>query len=223
MNAKNKHRTCAYCRKFKSSTVDHVPPKLLLQQPFPPNLLTVPCCGDCNQSFKADDEYTRTIIGVDVRASINAAAQYNLPAIIRSLQKPDARGFAEYIASQSSASAILGPDGNPMGQIIEPDRKRIDNTGAHIIRGLYFIEMNRPLPEHAILKVASKAGLTAGGPDMLTIAGVAHRLGPPEPSGGYGVQLRHCCRRERFVLAASALRFSFLGRHDRGKEFRWED
>jgi len=170
MSAKNKHRTCAYCRKLKKATVDHVPPKLLLEQPFPPNLLTVPCCSDCNQGFKADDEYTRTVIGLDVRASKNAAAQYNLPAIIRSLQRPDARGFAEYIASQSSASAILGPDGNPMGQMIEADRKRVDNSGARIIRGLYFIEMKRPLPEHAILKVASKAGLTADHPHMLTIA-----------------------------------------------------
>ena len=42
MSAKNKHRTCAYCRKFKKSTVDHVPPKLLLEQPFPPNLLRYP-------------------------------------------------------------------------------------------------------------------------------------------------------------------------------------
>lgn len=170
MSAKNKHRTCAYCRKFKKSTVDHVPPKLLLEQPFPPNLLTVPCCSDCNQGFKLDDEYTRTVIGLDVRASKNAAAQFNLPAIIRSLQRPDAKGFADYIASQTSASAVLGPDGNPLGQMIEPDRKRVDNSGARIIRGLYFIEMKRPLPKHAILKVASKAGLTADHPDMPTIA-----------------------------------------------------
>jgi len=109
MSAKNKHRVCAYCRQLKKATVDHVPPKLLLEQPFPPNLLTVPACRDCNEGFKADDEYTRTVIGLDVRASKNATAQSNLPAIIRSLQRPDARGFAEYIVSQSTPSAILGP------------------------------------------------------------------------------------------------------------------
>jgi hypothetical protein len=170
MSARNKHRTCAYCRKLRKATVDHVPPKLLLEQPFPPNLLTVPCCGECNQLFKADDEYTRTVIGLDVRASKNTAAQFNLPAIIRSLQRPDARGFAEYIAGQTSISAILGPDGNPMGQMIEADRIRVDATGKHLIRGLYFIETRRPMPGHAILKVGSKAGLRSDHPDMLTIA-----------------------------------------------------
>jgi len=170
MSAKNRHRVCAYCRQLKKATVDHVPPKLLLEQPFPPNLLTVPACRDCNEGFKADDEYARTVIGLDVRASKNTAAQSNLPAIIRSLQRPDARGFAEYIASQSTPSAILGPDGNPLGQTIDVDRKRVDASGAHLVRGLFFIEMKRPLPEHAILKVGSKAGLTAEYPDMLKIA-----------------------------------------------------
>jgi hypothetical protein len=170
VSARNRHRTCAYCRKIKKSTGDHVPPKLLLEQPFPPNLLTVPACEDCNKSFKADDEYTRTVIGLDVRASQNSAAQYNLPAIIRSLQRPNAKGFAEYIARQTSATAILAPDGNPIGETIDADRKRIDSTGAHIIRGLYFIEMKRPMPEHATLKVGSKAGLTSSHPDMLIIA-----------------------------------------------------
>jgi hypothetical protein len=143
---------------------------LLLEQPFPPNLLTVPACEDCNTSFKADDEYTRTVLGLDVRAGKNSAAQSKLPSIIRSLQKPDAKAFAAYLASQTTATTILAADGNPMGHIINADRKRVDATGAHLIRGLYFIEMRRPMPEQAALKVGSKAGLTAEHPDMLTIA-----------------------------------------------------
>ena len=172
MSARNKHRVCVYCHKVKKATVDHVPPKLLLEQPFPQNLLTVPCCGDCNQSFKADDEYTRTVITLDVRASKNAAAQYNLPAVIRSLQRQDARGFAEYLMGQMTETASLGPDGNPMGQAIDVDHKRVDKTGEHIVRGLYFIEMKRPFPDHAILKVGSKADLTADHSDMLKMARV---------------------------------------------------
>jgi hypothetical protein len=44
-------------------------PKLLLAPPFPANLITVPACYDCNQSFQKDDEYTRFITGIDFRAS----------------------------------------------------------------------------------------------------------------------------------------------------------
>ncbi len=77
-------------------------------RPYPPNLLTVPACLPCNKSFQKDDEYTRTMLAMDVRASKNADAQSNLPAVFRSLQRPDARGFAEYLAKQADRSTILG-------------------------------------------------------------------------------------------------------------------
>src|SRR5262249_221345 len=34
-----------------------VPPKCLLQKPFPPNLLTVPSCKKCNADFSLDEQY----------------------------------------------------------------------------------------------------------------------------------------------------------------------
>ena len=169
MSARHRKKICAYCGEFKKLTKDHVPPKLLLEEPYPPNLWTVPSCHDCNASFQEDDKYTRTALAQDVRASNNAAAQHNLPAIIRSLQKPHARKLAEYIASHTRPTDILGPDGTPFGQVIELDRERVNRTGARILRALYFIEMNRRLPSHAILRIASKPGLTADHPDMLTL------------------------------------------------------
>src|SRR5438105_6810660 len=89
---------CIYCGADKELTVDHVPPKLLLTRPYPENLITVPACFPCNQSFQKDDEYMRTMLSIDVRASKNTAAQSNLPAVLRSLQRPDARSFGEYLA-----------------------------------------------------------------------------------------------------------------------------
>jgi hypothetical protein len=53
-------------------------PKLLLAPPFPANLITVPACYDCNQSFQKDDEYTRFITGIDFRASKNQDARSKL-------------------------------------------------------------------------------------------------------------------------------------------------
>src|SRR2546427_8377223 len=102
---------CIYCGTDKDLTVDHVPPKLLLMRPYPPNLITVPACETCNKSFQKDDEYTRTMLAVDVRASKNTAAQSNLPAVLRSLQRPNARGFAEYLAKQANSRRQAGsPD-----------------------------------------------------------------------------------------------------------------
>ena len=161
---------CAYCGKMKKLTVHHVPPKLLLEQPFPPNLITVPACSDCNGSFKTDDEYTGTVLAIDIRANWNNAAHYNLPAIRRSLQRPAARGLAQYRWSQSNRMKILAPSGEPISAI-QPDKQRVDRTGMHILRGLYFKETGKRLTEASNVLVASKTGLTAEHPDMLTKGG----------------------------------------------------
>src|ERR1039458_8473991 len=125
MSTRNRKKLCAYCGQEKKLTADHVPPKLLLEHPWPANLLTVPACADCNLSFKSDDEYTRTVLATDLRANWNYAAQSNLPAIMRSLQRPNARGFAEYISQQSHLMSVLAPNGNPV-MVIDVNRQRID-------------------------------------------------------------------------------------------------
>jgi len=51
MSARNKRGLCAYCGQLKKLTADHVPPKLLLEQPFPRNLWVVPACTDCHQTY----------------------------------------------------------------------------------------------------------------------------------------------------------------------------
>lgn len=175
MSVRRKQRgLCVYCGREKKLTADHVPPKLLLERPFPPNLFTVPACRDCNSKFKADDEYTRTVLALDMRSNWNYAAQSNLPAIMRSLHRPDARGFAQYLAQQLHTMKILSPSGSPV-TAIQIDQRRINATGMHILRGLYFRETGKCISDvTADVRVASKAGLTADHPDMATIASVFH-------------------------------------------------
>lgn len=129
----------------------------------------MPACTKCNESFKADDEYSRAVLTVDMRANFNSAAQSNLRSLVRSLQRPDAQGFAQYLAKQTTAARIVTPSGAPI-MAIDPDRKRINNTGLRILRGLYFRETGKPLPTTAVVRVECKAGLTSDHPDMLTIA-----------------------------------------------------
>jgi hypothetical protein len=150
---------CIYCGAVENLTLDHVPPKLLLAPPFPANLITVPACYTCNQSFQRNDEYTRTLAGLDLRASNNPDAQSKLPAILRSLQRPTAKAFAEYVASQTTKSMILDHRGQPSGEIINMDRDRVNATGIRMIRGLYFSETGIILPSDATIKIAAKTGI----------------------------------------------------------------
>lgn len=48
--------SCVYCG-MVPSTRDHVPSKVLLDEPYPNNLPVVESCLECNQGFSADEEY----------------------------------------------------------------------------------------------------------------------------------------------------------------------
>jgi hypothetical protein len=107
---------------------------------------------------------------LDVRASKNLTAQSNLPAVLRSLQKPNAKGFVNYLASQSTRSSILGQDGFPMGNMINLERSRINRSGQRFIKALYFAETGTPLPPNAVIKVGANTDLRAHDKDTQTIA-----------------------------------------------------
>lgn len=52
----NRLNNCCYCG-GASETRDHVPSKVFLDLPYPPNLPLVECCNQCNNSFSLDEEY----------------------------------------------------------------------------------------------------------------------------------------------------------------------
>ena len=55
-NGSADHARCVYCGR-PAETRDHVPPKCLLEKPFPKNLGTVPSCQECNENFSLNEQY----------------------------------------------------------------------------------------------------------------------------------------------------------------------
>lgn len=47
---------CVYCGS-RPDTRDHIPSKVLLDEPYPPELLDVGACQRCNASFSLDEQY----------------------------------------------------------------------------------------------------------------------------------------------------------------------
>src|SRR5262249_52279297 len=103
--------------------------------------------------------YTRALAGIDVRATQNRTARTKVPIVYRSLQRPNAKAFAEYLSSQTTKSVILDHRGQAMGEVVDVDRKRVNATGTRLIRGLYFVETGSILPPEATIKIAAKAGI----------------------------------------------------------------
>lgn len=58
---KSINKYCFYCGSKKQS-MDHTPSKSLLEKPYPNNLLTIPSCFKCNNSFSEDEEYFLNVL-----------------------------------------------------------------------------------------------------------------------------------------------------------------
>lgn len=54
-------RVCCYCGGY-ADTVDHVPSKVFLDEPYPDNLPVVPCCRKCSEEFSLDEEYVAVLL-----------------------------------------------------------------------------------------------------------------------------------------------------------------
>lgn len=52
---------CIYCG-GAAETQDHIPSKVLLDKPYPAELMTVDCCKACNNQASADEEYLAALI-----------------------------------------------------------------------------------------------------------------------------------------------------------------
>lgn len=129
-----------------------------MAQPYPANLLTVPACYDCNWAFQKDDDYTRNVLALDLRGQHNRSVIAKLPAVFRSLERPEAAKSRESFLSRMSPSSLVDHRGQALGSVFRPDIARIEATGIHIARGLHFSFCDQPLPATYKVFAHSKPG-----------------------------------------------------------------
>lgn len=62
---------CAYCGDIPG-TRDHIPSRVLLDEPFPINLAVVEACRECNESFSRDEEYVACLVECVISGTVNS-------------------------------------------------------------------------------------------------------------------------------------------------------
>ena len=113
-----------YCG-AEPSTRDHCPSKVLLDEPFPPNLPVVLACAECNQSFSLDEQYLACFIECVIcgTADPSDVKRANVSRILRAMPQ---------LASRILAALSLSEDGQKTWQ---PDMDRVRNVVAKLGRG----------------------------------------------------------------------------------------
>lgn len=119
---------CAYCGR-RPDTRDHVPSRVLLDEPYPTNLPVVPACRPCNERFSADEEYVACLLACASAGSVEAAGA----------KRPKVgRIFAERPALAARLKAARSVDDTAFG--VEWDR--VQNVLTKLAQGHALYELN---------------------------------------------------------------------------------
>jgi hypothetical protein len=123
---------CVYCG-GSEETRDHVPSRILLDEPYPADLSVVPACRRCNAGFSLDEEYFACLLECVLAGGIEPE-RFARPKIARIL-----RSKPELTARLGRAKQVRD------GQILfnlEP--ARIRNVLLKLARGHAAFELNEP-------------------------------------------------------------------------------
>lgn len=156
-NASKQTGICVFCGTEGEVTEDHVPPKGIypkLNTGEP--LITVPACLSCNRGTSADDEFFRDIMASRVESYSHQHAGQARARMVRSLARPEAKG-----KRGAFERSIAATRGNRRGhisisdvaaiQLGDEELLRLHRTGRKIIRGLYWHETERILPQDVLV------------------------------------------------------------------------
>jgi hypothetical protein len=124
---------CVYCG-GEYSTDDHVPSKVLLDEPFPDNLPLVPACKDCNTNFSVDEPYLACLLECIIVGSTDPAMM-SREKVRRILTK------RPHFGVQVSAGRTQKDDGTLIWQ---PDLARVRNVIVKLARGHAAYERSEP-------------------------------------------------------------------------------
>lgn len=124
---------CVFCG-GPPDTRDHVPSKMLLDEPLPPYLPVVEACADCNQSFSLDEEYLACLLDCVLSGT----------ASLEGLQ----RGKVRRALSHNPKLARMLEDCKRMdetGRLVwQPEDDRVRNTVLKLARGHVAYELSLP-------------------------------------------------------------------------------
>ncbi len=132
---KTNTKECCYCG-APADTRDHVIPRCLFDASAGHDLITVPPCQACNESFSKDEEYFRAYILAQSYDNPEAKRIWD-SKVRRSLKRSP--GLRRRIAGELALTDILDQPGR-LGQAVvwKGDENRIERVLKKIVQGLYF-------------------------------------------------------------------------------------
>ena len=127
---------------------DHVPPDCIFPQDKPLNLITIPCCKNCNKEFAPLDEKMRdflAILALDKSGDVGKIAKSN---VLKTQKRRE-----EFLAYTKKNPTLLDNNGNPRLEFFF-DRDELNAWLVRVVKGLFFRRYKTRINNNAIYKVS---------------------------------------------------------------------
>ena len=127
---------CVYCGTYPD-TRDHVPSKVLLDEPYPPDLPVVGACKKCNASFSLDEQYIACFLDCIIcgGAEVSDLHRSNVKRILK--DNPALKGRIKMARKKDEADNLLW----------EAESDRVRNVVLKLARGHAAYELYPKLEE----------------------------------------------------------------------------
>lgn len=148
------NKNCIFCNKT-ADTREHIPAKNIFKNSNKQSLITVPSCKDCNSSFQKDDDFFRQFFTGFLVDKSSAARQLFNSEVTRSIMRKPALGYQMF--KQMKLVDAYTPSGLYMGKrtvykISDTDKNRVNRVVEKIIKGLFYHEFRRTVPNEWEIK-----------------------------------------------------------------------
>jgi len=143
---------CCYCGKKVATTRDHIPPKAIFNKPRPSDLITVPCCFECNNEASGHDEKFKTYLGMHVARQGGQAEQFFKRGVLPTVRHN--KKLLRKIISNSKNVNVVSTNGIYLGAATSVlwDSEAHDAVIERLVRGLYFHHYGVIIGEKANVK-----------------------------------------------------------------------
>lgn len=131
---------CVYCGRVSPETRDHVPPKVLLDRPYPENLCVVAACNQCNKDIAKDEEYLACLLECAIWDTTDPEKVYRV--VVKKILQ-----HSKSLSEMLTASRRTNDNGQG---IWVPDWKRVERVILKLARGHAAYEFGAPQLEEPV-------------------------------------------------------------------------
>jgi hypothetical protein len=148
-------RECSYCGVVAEVSKDHVIPRCLFRQPYPPNLITVKACYECHNAKSLNDDFLRDMLTVDIYGIQSPIAKAIFLEKVLSSARQGSSDLARSFAAKAHIEPIYSNGGIYLGDatVVHLDENRVTNVFSTIVRGLYYDARKQRLPIDYVYQV----------------------------------------------------------------------